>query len=101
MSRCCIAELQCKQGELNDGDVRVCDNKLHRSKKGGYASLKFIYLGLKKGEQKEIELTETLEKQYEEKIISTCKNIDFAVNTNVFEKNKERCKYCEYFKLCN
>lgn len=78
----------------------LCADKL-LNKKGGYGSLKFVYIGLKNDMEKIIELTETLKKQYEEKIISTCKNIDFAVNTNVFEKNKERCKYCEYFKLCN
>ena len=70
------------------------------NKKGGYKSLKFVYLGLKKNVEKEISLTKDLEKQYEEKIVSTCKNIDFAMNSNVFSKNKEKCTSCEYQKLC-
>lgn len=71
------------------------------NKKGGYESLKFVYLGLKNNTEKEILLNETLKKQYEEKIVSTCKKIDFAINSNVFPKNNEACKYCEYFKICN
>lgn len=78
----------------------LCADKFLK-KKGGYNSLTFVYLGLKNNEEKVIELTDALKKQYEDKIVSTCKNIDFAVNTNLFEKNKERCKYCEYYKLCN
>lgn len=93
-------EKQAEQDELNDSDVRVCDNKLHRSKKGGYNSLKFVYLGLKNDTEKEILLSDELKKQYEAKIISTCQKIDFAVGSNIFGKNKERCKNCEYKKLC-
>lgn len=69
-------------------------------KKGGYNSLKFIYLGLKEGKEKEILLNEDLKKQYEEKIVSTCKKIDFAINSNVFSKNAEACKDCSYNKIC-
>lgn len=65
------------------------------NKKGGYNSLKFVYLGLKQGEEKEILLTPELKKQYEEKIISLCEKIDFAVASNVFNKQKENCKFCE------
>lgn len=69
-------------------------------KKGGYNSLKFVYLGLKQGEEKEILLTPELKKQYEQKIISICEKIDFAVGSNVFDKHKESCKCCEYSKVC-
>lgn len=69
--------------------------------KGGYKSLKFVYLGLKNNVETEIELTPPLKRQFEEKVVSICKNIDFTVNTNVFDKNKDSCKNCEYFKLCN
>ncbi len=68
--------------------------------KGGYKSLQFVYLGLKNNEEKVILLDENLKKQYEEKVISTCEKIDFATNTNIFSKNTERCKFCEYNKLC-
>lgn len=70
-------------------------------KKRGYNSLKFVYLGLKEGKEKEILLDESLKKQYEDKIVSTCKNIDLAVNSNVFQSNKQACKNCDYCKLCD
>jgi len=70
-------------------------------RKGGYNSLKFVYLGLKEDKQKEILLTSDLKKQYEERIIETCKKIDLAVFSDVFSQSKERCKNCEYTKFCN
>lgn len=54
-------EGQAKQGELNDGDVRVCDNKLHRSKQGlgcFEASVLAVYLHGKAAEIASEELTE-------------------------------------------
>lgn len=77
----------------------LCADK-YLNKKGGYKTLKFLYLGLKNDNQKEISFNESLKKQYEEKIISICKTIDFALNSNVFTKNQEKCKNCEYCKLC-
>lgn len=77
----------------------LCADKFLKQK-GEYKSLKFVYLGLKKDIEQEIILDENLKKQYEEKIVSTCKNIDFAVNSNIFSKNEERCNSCEYNKLC-
>lgn len=70
-------------------------------KKGGYGSLKFVYLGLKEDKQKEIILTPDLKKQYEEKIIETCKKIDNAAASGAYSRNKERCQKCEYAKFCN
>lgn len=78
----------------------LCADKLLKAKKSGYDSLKFVYIGLKNGEEKEISLTAELKNQYEEKISTTCKNIDFAINSGVF-KPCEDCKNCEYHKLCN
>ncbi|MDD3436239.1 MAG: PD-(D/E)XK nuclease family protein [Candidatus Gastranaerophilales bacterium] len=78
----------------------LCADKF-LNKKGGYKSLKFVYLGLKNNTEKEILFTDNLKKQYEEKILSTCKKIDFAINSNVFQCNKERCKTCEYIKFCD
>lgn len=71
------------------------------NKKGGYNSLKFVYLGLKESKEKEIILTPELKKQYEEKLIETCKKIDLTVFSEVFSQNKERCQNCEFSKLCN
>lgn len=70
-------------------------------RKGGYSSLKFIYLGLKENKEKEIILTPDLKKQYEEKIIQTCKKIDTATASRACSQNKERCLKCEYAKFCN
>ena len=81
----------------------LCADKYLNSK-GDYKSLKFVYIGLKNDVEKEILLIDDLKKQYEEKIISTCKNLDFAVNTNIFLKNNNHCEGsvhgCEYCKLC-
>lgn len=68
--------------------------------KGNYSSLKFIYLGLKNDTEKEILLSSDLKKQYEEKIISTCDKIDFAINSNLFVMNQAKCLTCEYNKVC-
>lgn len=70
------------------------------SRKGGYNSLKFVYLGLKQSEEKEILLTPDLKKQYEQKIISLCEKIDFALASGIFNKQQEACKCCEYRKIC-
>lgn len=70
------------------------------TKKGGYKSLKFIYLSLKTNTEKEIILSEKSKKQYEEKIILTCKEIETAIKTNHFNKNCPSCEHCEYKKLC-
>lgn len=78
----------------------LCADKF-LSKKEGYNSLRFIYLGLKNDIEKEILLSETLKKQMEEKIISTCGKIDFALKSNAFVRNNERCYHCEYNKICN
>lgn len=75
----------------------LCADKFLKS---NYGELKFVYLGLKNNVEKEILLTDDSKKQYEEKIGKICKDIDFAVNTNVYLKNKEKCKHCEYKKLC-
>lgn len=71
------------------------------NKKGGYESLKFVYLGLKNDENKEIEFSQELKKHYEEKITETCSKINSAVNSNTYTKNPEKCKFCEYSKICN
>lgn len=84
--------------------VYLLSSDRYLAKKGGYKSLKFVYLGLKQDVEKEILLSDELKKQYEEKIISTCEKIDFAITSNtsnLFGKNAQSCKKCEYKKLCN
>lgn len=77
----------------------LCADKFLK-KKGGYNSLKFVYIGLKNDVEKEILLTDDLKKCYEEKIVSTCDKINFALKSNVFAKCSECCKFCEYNKIC-
>lgn len=92
----------------------LCADKFLKHKKIDYKSLQFIYLGLKKAQQetkspsgdglnieKAIPLGENTKKHYEEKIAATCQKIDLAMNSTVFSKNKEKCKNCEYNKICN
>ena len=78
----------------------LCGDKWLQQK-GGYKSLKFVYLGLKNNTEKEILLTENLKKEYEEKIIQTCDKIDFAINSKVYSKSNIQCEKCEYNKICN
>lgn len=68
--------------------------------KGGYESLKFVYIGLKNDSEREIFLTSDNKKNYEEKLMKILKDIEFALKTKVFEKNSDKCKFCEYCKLC-
>lgn len=77
----------------------LCADKLLK-KKCGYNSLKFIYIGLKKGTEKEIILTENLKKEYKSIITDICKKIDFSIAHKVFEKTQDCC-HCEYQKICN
>jgi predicted alpha/beta superfamily hydrolase len=49
----------------------------------------FTYLGLKKGEDKTILLTEELKKSYIERITAICKKINLALLSDYFEKNQQ------------
>lgn len=71
------------------------------AKKGGYESLKFVYLGLKNNSEKEIILSDELKKQYEENILAVCKNIESSISSNNFNKNCAQCDGCEYKKICS
>lgn len=77
----------------------LCADKL-LNKKDGYKTLKFIYLGLKKGEEKEITLTQNLKSEYEQKIISVCDKINNTIASQVQQNNSPNCTKCEYDKLC-
>lgn len=79
----------------------LCADKFLRHKKIDYKSIQFVYLGLKKEEEKSILLGENTKKHYEEKINSACEKINLAVASTVFSKNKTICEKCEYNKICN
>lgn len=55
----------------------------------------FIYINLKNHSNYKIDLTETLEKEYENKIAKIC---DTITKTTVFPKTKN-CKFCEYVRI--
>ena len=77
----------------------LCADKLYQ-KKGGYESLRFVYIGLKKGVEKEIMLDDINKKSFENKIISICEKITNAVTTNHFSETCTNCEHCEYYKIC-
>lgn len=62
-------------------------------------TLKFVYIDLKNNQEREVLLTESLISEYEKKIISACKSIDFAGMSDVYSA-KGDCKNCEYKKVC-
>lgn len=78
----------------------LCGGKYLQAK-GGYDSLEFVYLGLKNNVEKKILFTDDLKKQYEEKIVQTCKRIDLAVASNAFAFIKDCQNKCEYCKICD
>lgn len=77
----------------------LCADKI-LNKKSGYETLKFIYLGLKKNEEKEIILTSELKSEYKQKIISVCDKINSTIASQVIKNNSQNCAKCEYSKLC-
>ena len=75
--------------------------KYLKSKKNPCTSLQFVYLGLKNNVEKSVLLDDALKKKYDARIVSVCANIDLAVNSSVFSKNKDFCNNCEFNKICN
>lgn len=78
----------------------LCTDRYLKNK-NSYDSLRFIYLGLKEGKEKEIVLNEDLKKQYEEKIIQTCKKVELAINSGNLSSIKSCPNKCEYCKICD
>lgn len=78
----------------------LCADKFLKSK-NSYSSLRFIYLGLKEGKEKEIVLNEDLKKQYEDRIIQTCKKIELALNSGNLPPLINCKNNCEYCKICD
>lgn len=79
----------------------LCVDKFLKHKKIHCSSLQFVYLGLKNGEEKVIALTDGLRENYEDKVKSICQKIDFTLDSQVFKKNMEACRNCEYSKICD
>lgn len=63
-------------------------------------SVAFVYIDLKNNLNKEIVLTDELEKEYKELIIQVCTKIEQANHSKNYPQNYDKCKYCEYRKIC-
>ena len=66
--------------------------------KGDYDSLSFIYIDLKNNKNIQIELNANLAQRFEEKLISVISQIE---SDAVYKRNDEKCKSCEFSKICN
>jgi len=64
---------------------------------GEYSSLKFVYIDLKNNQNCVIEFNAEKCLQYTEKLAKICAQIS---ETTDFASNPDKCKFCEYNKLC-
>lgn len=64
---------------------------------GVYNSLKFVYIDLKNNQNCVIDFNDEKRLQYTEKLAKICAQIN---ETSDFENNHDKCKFCEYNKLC-
>ncbi len=78
----------------------LATEKFFKQKNIPFDSLTFVYIGLKKGEEKLIPLDETLKKAYEDRLEEICKKIDFTCEAKAFSKTLTACQNCEYNKIC-
>lgn len=63
-----------------------------------YNSLRFVYIDLKNNHNEVIELTPETRKDYEKTLEEVCKYISY---TEEYPQKTERCRFCEYLKMCN
>ena len=76
----------------------VCAQKILEKGWGENFSLKFIYIDLKNNKNHIIEFDKNKNEIYEKELIKIC---DKLTTIQIYNKNPDRCKYCEYNKLCN
>lgn len=69
----------------------ICAAKILNTEK-----IKFVYIDLKNNENKVVEFSNELKRIYETKLLSTLEKI----HMENFESNYDKCKFCEYKKLC-
>ena len=70
---------------------------LSKHLKNNYDSLKFVYINLKENKNLVIELNNILETEYIKKIIEIYNKIE---KDNVYQKNCNGCRNCEYLQIC-
>lgn len=75
----------------------ICADEILKKGWGNNFNLEFVYIDLKNNQNHVIEFNNTKKSLYSDKIIETCNKITLA---KTFEKNLNRCKYCEYSKFC-
>ncbi len=76
----------------------TCADKILQKGWGNNYKLNFVYIDLKNNKNHLIEYTENNKEEYETLITTTCQKITTA---QTFKKSPNRCKFCEYNKLCN
>ena len=75
----------------------ICTHEILTKGWGSNFNLEFIYIDLKNNLNHVIKYNTEKKQTYIEKITHTCNNITTA---KTFEKNLNRCKFCEYNKVC-
>ena len=75
----------------------ICANEIMTKGWGNNFNLEFVYIDLKNNQNHVIRYDENRKHLYNAKILQICSNI---TTTKIFEKNPNRCKYCEYNKFC-
>ena len=76
----------------------ICANEIMTKGWGNNFNLKFVYIDLKNNHNHIIEFDKNKKELYSNIIIETCNKITTA---KIYEKNLNRCKFCEYNKFCN
>lgn len=75
----------------------LCADKILKKGWGENFNLSFVYIDLKNDKNHIIKFNKEKEFFYENIIQKSCNQI---TNTKSFTPNKNKCKYCEYNKLC-
>ena len=75
----------------------ICANEILTKGWGNNYNLKFVYIDLKNDKNHIIEYDSDKHIIYSNKLCSACEKITTA---KIFNKNPDRCKFCEYNKFC-
>lgn len=76
----------------------LCAHNILAKGWGNNFQLNFVYIDLKNDLNHVIDFSEEKSKVYQQRIIDTCEKI---CKTEIFHPQKERCKFCEYNKICH
>lgn len=76
----------------------LCADKILSTGWGNKFNLSFVYIDLKNNQNYLINFSQDRKVEYESKLVECCEKI---TTTQVFDKNLNCCKFCEYNKICN